>query len=244
MGRERALDWFRNRGKSFPEFVSAVNDSFRLGADGIYRCDAFQEFVWQRHGFGTRMGSPEAILTLRQVHSNQVLNANGLKDREREGDALITDEIGKSIGVRTADCVPILLLDSRRRAIGAIHAGWRGTAAEVVKRAIAQMCGDFDSSPADLYAAIGPCIRGCCYEVGADVAAHFVESFPEWQSVPGKRKLNLPGANHRQLESAGVRQDRIFDCELCTVCQSDQFFSYRREPGNPERMVAAICRLA
>lgn len=222
----------------------AICDSFRLGTDGIYRCDAFQPFVWQKHGFGTRAGNPDADITLRQVHSDRVVNAAGLQDRAREGDALITDEIGKCIGVRTADCVPILLLDCRNRAIGAVHAGWRGTAANVVRLAIEKMHADFDTVPGDIYAAMGPCIRDCCYEVGAEVAERFSNDFPEWQSESGKRKLNLPEANRRQMENAGVAAQRIFDCDLCTTCQPAQFFSHRREPENRSRMVAAICRLA
>ncbi len=218
--------------------------SFRLGPDGVYRCDAFQEFVWQKHGFGTRLGNPPVDITLRQVHSTRIWNAGGVKDREREGDALITGEIGKCIGVRTADCVPILLLDCANRAVAAVHAGWRGTADLVVKHTIEKMSEDFGAVPADLYAAMGPCIRGCCYEVGADVADRFNPLFPEWESVSGSRKLDLPEANRRQMENAGVLPDRIFDCGLCTTCEPAQFFSYRREPENPGRMVASICRLA
>jgi purine-nucleoside/S-methyl-5'-thioadenosine phosphorylase / adenosine deaminase len=219
-------------------------DSFRLGTDGIYRCDAFQQFVWQKHGFGTRAANPPVDITLRQVHSPRVVNAAGVEDRAREGDALITDEIGKCIGVRTADCVPILLLDCRHRAVAAVHAGWRGTAAGVVKHAIENMQADFDSAPGDIYAAMGPCIRGCCYEVGAEVAEHFTSMFPEWKSGNGKRKLNLPEANRRQMQNAGVAPGRIFDCDLCTTCQPAQFFSHRREPENRSRMISSICRLA
>jgi YfiH family protein len=221
-----------------------VNSSFRLGRDGIYRCDAFQEFVWQRHGFGTRQASPRADITLRQIHSDRVVNARALRNREAEGDALITDEIGKSIGVRTADCVPILLLDCRTRAIAVVHAGWRGTAANLVERTLASMRHGFGSSPADIYAAIGPCIRDCCYQVGSDVGAQFTPLFPEWEPATAKRKLDLPEANRRQMQAAGVRGDHIFDCGLCTTCQTAQFFSYRREPENPGRLVASIARLS
>ena len=220
-----------------------MSNPFRLGADGIYRCDAFEEFAWQRHGFGTRSGSPGADITLRQVHSNYVFNAHNLSDREREGDALITNETGKSIGIRTADCVPILLLDSRNRAVGAVHAGWRGTAAETVRCAIEKMKADFDSAPADIYAAIGPCIRDCCYEVGAEVAQQFAPYFPEWEPVVSPRTIDLAEANRRQMERIGLKPDHIFDCKLCTACESRQFFSYRREPKNPGRMIAAIERL-
>jgi YfiH family protein len=221
-----------------------VNSSFRLGRDGIYRCDAFQEFVWQTHGFGTRQANPHADITLRQIHSDQVLNARALRNREAEGDALITDEIGKSIGVRTADCVPILLLDCRTRAVAVVHAGWRGTSAKLIERTLASMGHAFGCRPPDIYAAIGPCIRDCCYEVGAEVETQFTPLFPEWKLASARRKLDLPEANRRQMQAAGVNADRIFDCGLCTNCQSAQFFSYRREPKNPGRLVASIARLS
>lgn len=224
-----------------------MKNSFRLGPDGIYRCDGFQEFIWQKHGFGTRDANPEADITLKQVHSNRVCNVNGWRpqQRKKEGDALITDEVGKSIGVRTADCVPILMLDSRTRAVAAIHAGWRGTAAEIVKNAIEQMTGDFGTVPADLYAAMGPCIRGCCYEVGREVAQQFTAWHPEWAEYEAKaRKIDLAKTNRLQMRDAGVLLDHIFDCELCTACQSGQFFSFRREPENTGRMLAAIARLS
>jgi hypothetical protein len=224
---------------------SVVSDSFRLGPDGIYRCDAFQEFFWQRHGFGTRQASPQAQITLRQVHSDHVVNADGVRNREREGDALVTDCVGKSIAVRTADCVPILLLDCRNRAIGAIHAGWRGTHAQIVRRAIDKMREDFETEASDIYAAMGPCIRACCYAVDTEVAEQFAPLFPEWEPVAGnKRTLDLPEANRRQMQSAGMNPHRIFDCGLCTTCQSASFYSFRREPDNPGRMISAIERLA
>lgn len=224
---------------------TSCQESFRLGPDGIYRCEALQEFVWQKHGFGTRDGNPGAEITLRQIHSDHVVNANGLRDREREGDALLTDEIGKSIGVRTADCVPILILDSKKRAIAAVHAGRRGTVASVVAQTIGRMRSDFGTGPEDIYAALGPCIRGCCYEVGRDVAEQFEAGTVQTAAgVTGKHRLNLAQANRWQLERAGVNPKRIFDCDLCTACQSAHFFSYRREPENPGRMMASISRLA
>ncbi|MBV8818413.1 MAG: peptidoglycan editing factor PgeF [Acidobacteriaceae bacterium] len=224
-----------------------MNNSFRLGPDGIYRCDGFQEFIWQKHGFGTRDANPEADILPKQVHSTHVWNVNGWKPayREREGDALITDCTGRSIGIRTADCVPILLLDCRTRAIAAVHAGWRGTAGELVRIAIEQMARDFGTQPQDIYAAMGPCIRGCCYEVGEDVAARFGSWFPEWkEEETAVRKIDLAEANRRQMQAAGVPDAHVFDCELCTACQSGQFFSYRREPENASRMISAITRLS
>ncbi len=216
---------------------------FLLGADNIYRCAEFQHFLWQSHGFGTRIASPPVDVTLRQIHSDQVFNAHPLTDRQCEGDALITDDVGRHIGVRTADCVPILLLDSGRRAVAAVHAGWRGTIAGIVTRAIDKMQLDFGSQPKDIRAAFGPCIRECCYEVGPEVASRFSPLFPEWAPVTGKQHLDLPEANRRHLLAAGVPLSQIFDCALCTVCLAAHFFSYRREPHNPGRMVSAIARL-
>jgi YfiH family protein len=224
-----------------------MTNSFRLGPDGVYRCDGFQEFIWQKHGFGTRDANPEADITLKQVHSNRARNVNGWRaqHREREGDALITDEAGKSIGIRTADCVPILLLDCRTRVVAAVHAGWRGTAGQLVAVTLEQMAGDFGTAPADVYAAMGPCIRACCYEVGDGVAAQFAKWHPEWKEQLGKpAKVDLPRTNRLQMEQVGVRSAHIFDCQLCTACQSGQFFSFRREPENPGRMLAAISRLS
>lgn len=223
-----------------------MTNSFKLGADGIYRCEAFQRFIWQEHGFGTRHSSPRVDVTLRQIHSDKVVNAYKLKDREAEGDALVTDEIDVAIGVRSADCVPTLILDPNTRAVAAVHAGWRGSAAEIAKRTVERMLEDFGSDPANLYAAMGPCIRSCCYEVGEEVAAKFSALFPEWgaEEAAAKRKIDLPEANRRALLSAGVPGGQIFDSCLCTACQSADFFSYRREPTNEGRMVSAIVRLS
>jgi YfiH family protein len=216
-----------------------------LGPDGVYRCDALQQFIWQEHGFGTRAGSPAVDVTLRQVHSSSVVNAHGLRDRAVEGDALIGDDIGLAIGIRTADCVPILLLDTKSRAIAAVHAGWRGTAAEIAQRALEKMRETFRTDASDVFAALGPCIRECCYEVGEEVAHHFAALFPEWgKGGGGKRRLDLVEANRRHLKAIGVPAGQIFDSGLCTVCNSAQFFSYRREPENPGRQVSAIRRLA
>lgn len=224
--------------------MQTFEQAFRLGPDGTYRCAAFEEFEWVQHGFGTRHANPVANVTLRQIHSDCVVNAHGVRDREREGDALITDETGRSIGVRTADCVPILLLDAKNRALAAVHAGWRGTAAGVVRRAIERMGTEFGTDAGDVYAAVGPSIRACCYEVGPEVAEQFDAAVRRRSAQDGRHRVDLAQANRQQMEAAGVQAERIFDCGLCTMCESTQFFSYRREPGNPGRMTAAICRLA
>ncbi len=222
-----------------------MTSNFELRADGIYHCPELSRFEWLEHGFGSRLGNPQADVTLRQIHSGHIWTADGLADREQEGDALITDRIGFRIGVRTADCVPILLLDSETHAVAAVHAGWRGSAAEILSGTAARLCADYGGKPSQVYAAIGPCIRECCYQVGAEVARQFASFFPEWGSgEPRQRYLNLAEANTRQLKAMGVPADQIFDSGLCTACSSAPLFSYRREPENPGRMVAAIARLA
>lgn len=220
-----------------------MDEPFCLGEDGIYRCRAFAQFEWQTHGFGTRHANPKTDVTLRQIHSDKVWNAHGLQDREQEGDALVTDDSGLSVGVRTADCVPILLLDAKRQAVGAVHAGWRGSAAEIVNAAVQKMIVDFGSEAADIRAAIGPCIRECCYEVGSDVAGHFTRWTSPREKPDGKWNLNLAQVNVCQLQRAGIASTRIFDSHLCTYCRRETFYSFRREPAEPGRMSSAISRL-
>lgn len=222
-----------------------MTESFRLGRDGIYRCEAFQQFIWQEHGFGTRTANPRADVTLRQIHSDGVVNAHNLRDRDAEGDALVTDALNLAIGVRSADCVPILLLDTKRRALAAVHAGWKGSSTQIAARTVERMGATFGTDPGDVLAAMGPCVRGCCYEVGEEVAEKFSALFPEWgEEDVAKRKLDLPQANRRALISAGVPDKQIFDSCLCTACEPAQFFSYRREPANEGRMVSSIMRLS
>ncbi len=221
-----------------------MTSQFEPGAHGVYRCSELSQFDWLEHGFGSRLGNPPVDVTLRQIHSNHIWTADGLADRQEEGDALISRQIGLRIGIRTADCVPILLLDSKTHAVAAVHAGWRGTAAQILPLAASRLCADFGGEPTNLYAAIGPCIRQCCYQVGPEVARQFVPFFPEWNTADiGARHLDLAVANTRQLIKLGVPAEHIFDSGLCTACSAD-LFSYRREPDNPGRMVAAIARLA
>ncbi len=168
----------------------------------------------------------------------------GLDDRAGKGDGLISDQPGRSIGVRTADCVPLLFFDCRTHAVAAVHAGWRGTAAEVVKHAIQRLASEFAVAPENLYVAIGPCIRQCCYQVGVDVYAKFLPWFPEKTATPSvTRTLDLAEANRRQLVESKVPPGQIFDCGRCTACEPEQFVSYRREPQNPWRMLSSISRL-
>ena len=200
---------------------------------GLYRCAAFEQFTWQKHAFGTRLANPTAI-TLRQIHSDRVMNARGLGDREGQGDALVAQNLFDAIGVRTADCVPLLVLDPQRHAVAAVHAGWRGSASAIIVRTLEKMAADFGTDPTAAHVAIGPCIRVCCYEVGEEVARQF------GLAPSGKVHLDLPEINRRHLLSAGVEAAHIFDSGLCTRCNADLFFSFRRDPQDPGRMLNAI----
>jgi YfiH family protein len=228
---------------------SSAGSGFAKGADEIYRCSALEELGWLDHGFTTKQSAAliTAVITLRQIHSSVVWNAAGVQDRDREGDALVSNERGQRIGVRTADCVPILLADRRQRAVAAIHAGWRGTAARIAYRAIEQMMQDYGAHPSDIVAAIGPSIGVCCYRVGGEVKDQFQELFPEWRgSRDGEEPamLDLTEANRRILGAAGVPIEQIYVSGLCTWHCGDDFYSYRREPENPGRMVSYIARVS
>src|SRR2546426_12648131 len=146
-----------------------------------------------------------------------------------EGDAAVTALKGAVLAVQTADCVPILIADSHRTAVAAVHAGWRGTAARIVESTVARLREEFALDPQDLVAAVGPHIGVCCYEVGLEVIDAMAdpalfEHKTEWM----KPHLNLGEANRRQLINSGLREEGIEVSSLCTRCREDLFHSYRR----------------
>ena len=154
-----------------------------------------------------------------------------------EADGLLTSVAGYLLGVRTADCLPLLYVDRARRAVAAVHAGWRGTAKEIAARAVKRMQQEFGSPPGALEVVIGPGIGPCCYEVGSEVAEQFAGSAVQMDPRP---RLNLPEANRLQLIEAGVNESRIWSVGLCTACEGHQFFSYRREGTQAGRMLAVV----
>jgi YfiH family protein len=158
---------------------------------------------------------------LRQIHSSTCVAAEGRSGILGPGDALLENTPGAVVAVRTADCIPVLLVDERLRAVAAVHAGWRGTVACIVQRAVESMRERFGTSPANLHAAIGPGIGQCCYEVGPEVAAQF--------GGQGRTHIDLAGANRRQLVEAGVTPGRIYASNLCTMCRPEDFHSFRRD---------------
>jgi YfiH family protein len=188
---------------------------------------------WLEHGFGTRDAAIDQaeMASLTQIHSHVVLTA------ERpgcigEGDALVTQTPGVAVSVRTADCFPIVLADPETRSVAAVHAGWRGTAAGVVRSTLARMRSEFGSDPENVYAVIGPGIGPCCYGVGVDVARQF--------GLREAGNLDLSGENRTQLIAAGLKAGRIEQVGGCTFCTPAQFFSWRRDHDRAGRMISFI----
>jgi len=185
---------------------------FRLDSSHVYRCLRLEQFPWLQHGFGTRLSTdwPQAagLATAKQIHSDQILVATE-PGQLGPGDAIISKQPGVNLAIRTADCVPILIVDPRTRAVAAVHAGWRGTVAEIAPKAVAAMGREFGSRPEDLEIAIGPGIGPCCFEVGPEVAVQFRAFFPERKDLGGRANVDLVETIARQLRRNGVTQSQI-----------------------------------
>ncbi|MEY4505235.1 MAG: hypothetical protein RL154_1532 [Pseudomonadota bacterium] len=153
-----------------------------------------------------------------QIHSSIVQNANS-GSRICDGDALISNDKNIAVGVVVADCVPIVFFDPVQNVVAAVHAGWRGTAGNIAVKTILKMQEDFGSKAQDIFAGIGPSIKGCCYEVGAEVAKEF-------GLTPIKQKIDLQCINREKLILAGVKSIEVL--EFCTACD-ERFFSYRKD---------------
>jgi YfiH family protein len=192
------------------------------------------------HGFGTRASERARIPGLRmvrQVHGRRVLRVPP-HSSDLEADALVTTEPGWTVAVRTADCVPILLVDRARRGVAAVHAGWRGSAARIAEHAVGALCEAIGAAPDELVAVIGPHIEPCCYEVDEPVRDQIDE---ESVFVPAKRPahywLDLERLNRLQPRRAGLRT--IANVGTCTYCNADRYTSYRRD-GTGGRMINYI----
>ncbi|HEX4125546.1 MAG TPA: peptidoglycan editing factor PgeF [Tepidisphaeraceae bacterium] len=181
-----------------------------------------------------------------QVHGSAVADARAHASFEcgQYADAIVSDDPGRVVTVRTADCVPILLADRTGRAVAAVHAGWRGIIAGTLLAAIARVSEHFDVASGNLLAAIGPCIGPEAFEVGPEVLAEFATAFgadaPIRAAANGKGFVDLCAAVFRQLKSAGVPADCIDGGDHCTVRDVEEFFSHRRDAGRTGRMAAAI----
>ncbi len=172
-----------------------------------------------------------------QKHTDKVLVLDSDLS-SRIADAVITSNKGILLGVQVADCVPVLLYDAKRDVIGVVHAGWRGTAASILKKTIEAMRERFSSFPDDIKIAMGPSIRWCCYHVGYDVleSVEKATGSGEYHINRGEAYcLDLASANKYQAVSAGIHEKNIWVSEECTYCHPDKYYSYRYAKGTTGR---------
>lgn len=238
---------------------------------GFTEWDDRERVSANREQFAAAVGAGEmALVTLRQFHSDVIHVAAASCTESPKADALVTATPGLLLGVQTADCVPILLADTRQRAVAAVHAGWRGTLARIAVKTLGRMSMEFGAQSRDVVVALGPAIGRECYEVGPEVAQAFAAQFPpaaEWFDGPFEQlahgeeplwlpwltmmppghvpppprvQLDLRAANRWQLIDAGVPEKNIAVSDLCTKCRPDLLFSYRREGANTGRLMAVI----
>ncbi|MCU1300866.1 MAG: peptidoglycan editing factor PgeF [Candidatus Sulfotelmatobacter sp.] len=222
-----------------------------------------------RSSASTKSPGLSPLITLRQIHSDIIHFVDSPPESQLAGDGLITATPGLLLGIQAADCLPIMLVDAKQRAIGVFHAGWRGTLKRIVEKGVGEMHRRFRSRPRDLKAAIGPAVHGCCYEVGREVREKFESQFsyaaklfrevedrdpvrdkypmlfltarpPGHGVLPKKIFLDLVEANRQQLLSVGVLAKNIEASPLCTQCRPDLLFSYRAEKGKTGRMMGVV----
>jgi YfiH family protein len=155
-------------------------------------------------------------------------------------DALVTDQKGVMLGVLTADCVPVLMYDPVREVVAAVHAGWKGTKAQIVAKTVEKMQEVYGCDPADIIAGIAPAIGSCCYEVGEEVAKHFFDVPQGYMPKGEKYMLDLPFINKTQLIGAGLKEEHIELSGICTACETERFFSYRKEQGCSGRFMSLV----
>jgi YfiH family protein len=182
----------------------------------------------------------EDLFSAYQVHGRAVTLVESETPARPKCDVLITRSPEKTLMLRYADCTPVLLADMSRNVIGAVHAGWRGSAVKAAGAAVAALGEAYGSKPGDLLVGIGPAIGPCCYEVGEDVVTAFADR--PWLLTNGH--LDLWQANRQALMEAGVPAEQIEVAGLCTKCQSERFFSHRANAGQPAGRFAALIRLA
>lgn len=283
----RVQSWkeFRWLKHGFSTRTGGVTDAYRRGEDdgrldlnlGFTPHDSEANVLENRRRFLAGLfaaGSQKAtqkLITLRQVHSTQILRVDKshVDTALLTGDGLMTDERGVVLGIQTADCIPVLIADTKSHAVAAFHAGWRGTVKRIVEAGVGKMRLEFGSNPGDLIAAIGPGIGQCCYAIGEEVLHEFQAQFsyaddlfreiydsdpirnkypmlflsaraPGHSDIGPQLHLDLAEANRRQLLDAGLLADSINVVGECTSCLPGRYFSHRGERGFTGRMLSAI----
>lgn len=219
--------------------------------------DGWQDFPGLVHGFSNRLSDRESALheiragdlhlhTLKQVHGDCIvaITPHSAPLERLEADGLISSVPGVLLGIATADCVPVLMVDAKKKVAVALHAGWRGTLQGISVRAIEILRTQWNVAPDNLHVALGPAIGGCCYEVGPEVGEMIVKrwdihSASAWRPHKAKGFLDLRAINTAQISESGVPQEHIRLTGPCTFC-SPTFASYRREGPNAGRQLSVI----
>ena len=207
---------------------------------GLYTKDAPRNVLENRRRFFTLLDIPESrVAGAFQVHGHQIEVTSS--PGQKEGyDALITNEKDLYLTVTVADCVPVLLYDPVQEAIAAVHAGWRGTVAQIGPKALTALSENYGVDPANCHAYIGTCIGASAYEVDAEVADNFPGDYKRWDEEKEKFYLDLKAANATQLKNAGIPEAQIEVSPYCTVRHNDHYFSHRKEKGKTGRMLGVI----
>ena len=201
------------------------------------------------------LGRPlESLCLSRQVHGVEVLEANEMDAHRslapgavsREGDAWISDDPALTLIRHHADCTPVYLADPEHRAMGLIHAGWKGTVHAIASRTLSAMVRRYGSRPERMWALIGPAISACCFEIGPDVAQLLEDGFPGAGLVQRRGDSlygDLKACNRLQLLQGGIPECQILTSSLCTSCCHDLLYSHRRERGHTGIMASIMYRL-
>ncbi len=174
------------------------------------------------------------------ITSNETKGWKSLNDAIKDCDALITNCQDVVLTILTADCVPVLLYDVKQQVVAAVHAGWKGTKEEIVAKTVSKMKEVYGCEAKDILAGIAPSIGCCCYEVDKDVVEHFFDIPEGFTKIKHKYMLDLPLINKKQLLGVGLKEDNIDMSDICTACEVDRFFSYRKEQGCSGRFMSMI----
>jgi YfiH family protein len=232
--------------------------AFSSAHDGVTHFFGTRHYAPVPYETGVPVSDPRTrghawTLSVKQVHGTDALIVDrpvtGAERFEGGWDALITDQPGVTVVVRTADCVPVLLYDRRRKAVASVHAGWRGALAGIVPKTIELMVARFAIEPSDLRVSIGPSAGPCCYEIDHAVLEPLRRSRRDWPSLVrddrgSKARLDLKALVRRQTSEVGILQQQITVVNVCTICHPELFYSYRREGRVNGTMLSGISLVA
>lgn len=217
-------------------------NSFNLG---LHVFDNKDDVCQNRELFASSLGlKADNMLYMNQIHGSEVVIVNHMLSEVPTCDALVTNLPKIALCVLTADCIPIILVDTKNNAIAAIHAGWRGTVQRIVAKTLDAMQLQYGSKPEDISAYMSPGIQSCCYQVGEEVYLAVKQSIPNFEQViqPSSTgyRLDLQEANRQLLLNLGIKIQNIHLDKICVCCQNETYFSYRADNGQTGRMAMSV----